>query len=168
MPYPWARGSQTKRKTPDETTSGDGVIDPSIGPIETLSHVKTIHSSGRDGTPISKFPWFSQLAAPCESLRCIHFNVPESGVSAGSVLKHAQRVMNSIFSKHEPCIFKIGFSHNPAWRWANRIYGYKWAPDRWTDMVVLYVKDEPFSPAMLEAALIDKYIGALANAVVSR
>ena len=160
MPFPWTKGIQPKRRAPDELA----VVGMTGDPIETFPRAKCIRSNGRDATAtISSFPWFLQLAAPCEPLGCIHFDVPKTGISAGSVLKHSQRVMNSIFSKHDPCIFKIGFSHDPAWRWTNRIYGYKWAIDGWTNMVVFHVSNEPGSAAMLEAALIDKYIGAPAR-----
>ena len=33
----------------------------------------------------------------------------------------------------------MGFSHDPAWRWGNEMYGYAHAKDRWTNMEVLYI-----------------------------
>ena len=67
--------------------------------------------------------------------------------------------MDAIFRKHDPCIFKVGWTHSPAWRWSNSLYGYDKSRDGWTDMVILYISDEPYGPAMLEATLIDKHFG---------
>lgn len=77
--------------------------------------------------------------------------------TAGSVLKHAKTVLDMLFSKHSPMIFKIGFTHDPIWRWTNHLYGYAHQRDKWTNMVILHQSFEPFGPAMLEAALIDQY-----------
>ncbi len=112
-----------------------------------------------------KLPWYEPLAVPCIKLGCIHFDVPKIGITAGSVFKHSLQVLQSLFSKHDPCIWKIGFTHDPYWRWTNSIYGYKRAVDRWSNMVVLYISDEPYGPAMLEAALIEKYGGDWAEKI---
>ena len=67
-----------------------------------------------------------------------------------------------LFSKHDPMIFKIGYSHNVTWRWSNTLYGYQFdRADKWTKMVILYESTEPFGPAMLEASLIDLYKSTL-------
>lgn len=92
-------------------------------------------------------------------MKCITFQVPKFESTAGSVLKHSQCVLDSLFRKHDPCIFKVGWTHSPAWRWSNSLYGYDKSRDGWTEMVVLYISDEPYSAAMLEAALIDKHFG---------
>ncbi|CAK9117801.1 unnamed protein product [Durusdinium trenchii] len=41
--------------------------------------------------------------------------------------------------------------------WENPVYGYSFARDKWSNMYVVYIADEAYSPAMLEAALIEKY-----------
>ena len=87
----------------------------------------------------------------------ISYKAPQNSLTAGRVLQHSKQVLDMLFRKHAPMIFKIGFTHNPIWRWTNDIYGYAFAVERWTNMVVLYETQEPFSPAMLEAALIDLY-----------
>ena len=69
--------------------------------------------------------------------------------------------MEKLFNEHEPMIWKVGFTHNPAWRWANELYGYAKDIAKWEHMEVLYLSTEPFSAAMLEAALIDKFQGIL-------
>ena len=56
-----------------------------------------------------------------------------------------------------PMIFKIGYTHNPVWRWTNRLYGYVLDKHKYTNMVVMYQSDECRGPAMLEACLIDIY-----------
>ena len=154
MPFPWTRCStDLKRQAPDENDAENN---------ESLSHkskqVKTVRSYGGGA---ATEPWYSHMVGPCQWLDGITFDAPKRGVSAGSVLKHAQRVLDGMFKKQNPCIYKIGFTHSPAWRWTNKLYGYQHAKDGWTNMIVLFVTDEPFSPAMLEAALIEKHFGNL-------
>jgi hypothetical protein len=88
--------------------------------------------------------------------------LPLKVTTAGMVLKHAVQVVETIFESFAPMIFKFGFSSDPKIRWENRRYGYLHERDRWERMVVLYLSPEPWSPAMLEAALIDRYDGTLA------
>ena len=57
-------------------------------------------------------------------------------------------------------MFKVGFTHSPLWRWGNAMYGYGKSKEKWSEMVVIYLAPESNSPAMLEAALIEKYKGA--------
>ena len=91
------------------------------------------------------------------AMGCIRFRLPFLNAVAGGVLRHAIKTLEELFDKHSPMIFKVGFSHDPVWRWANTLYGYHLCRDNWSDMVVLFLSDEPFSVAMLEAALIEKY-----------
>ena len=90
------------------------------------------------------------------AMGCIRFRLPSLNAVAGGVLRHAIKTLEELFDKHSPMIFKVGFSHDPVWRWANTLYGYHLCRDNWSDMVVLFLSDEPFSVAMLEAALIEK------------
>ena len=99
----------------------------------------------------------------CARLGCITFNLPPQGSLAGRVLQHASREMEKLFQDHEPMIWKVGYTHNPAWRWANKMYGYAQDIAKWERMEVLYLSKEPFGPAMLEAMLIDKFQGTLAT-----
>ena len=100
----------------------------------------------------------NDLQEQASALGCIAFKLPKWNVLAGRALVHSVGVMNSLFKKHDPCIFKVGITHNPGWRWSNPIYGYSgsWA-DKWTNMLVFYASDEPHGPSMLESALIEKY-----------
>ena len=88
--------------------------------------------------------------------------LPLKVTTAGVVLKHAVQVVENLFDNWSPMIYKFGFTSNPKVRWENRKYGYAHDRDKWEQMVVLYLSPEPWSPAMLEAALIDRYDGALA------
>lgn len=89
----------------------------------------------------------------------ISFRLPKLGASAGLALDHATKVLESIFAKHEPLIFKIGFTHCPTWRWCNQIYGYQHAMDRWAEMCVFFADDNPHGPSMMEAAMIQRFQG---------
>lgn len=92
---------------------------------------------------------------------CIAFRLPKLGALAGSVLSHAINVIDGLCYRLSPLIFKIGYTHDASWRWGNSLYGYSSAKERWTGMIVFYITSEPFGPAMLEAALIEKYHSAL-------
>ena len=92
-----------------------------------------------------------------QALGTIEFQTPKPNLSAGAVLQHAIRRMEALFSKEEPLIFKVGWTHDPIWRWGNTMYGYKFDRDCWAGMVVLFASHEPHGPAFLEAALIDRY-----------
>ena len=146
MPFPWAK------------SPGPSKLAKQVGPVgrddaQSSRPTKVLRSTA---VKLDEFPWYSDLGRPCQNLECIRFQVPKLGSSAGSVLRHSQTILESIFQKHDPCIFKIGWTHSPAWRWSNKLYGYAGDRDGWGDMVVLFVAHEPYSPAMLEAALIDK------------
>ena len=87
----------------------------------------------------------------------ISFCLPRKSLVAGQVLQHALSVTESLFAEHQPMIFKIGWTHNPIWRWANPLYGYVHDVDPWSNMVVLHISHEAWGPAMLEASLINQY-----------
>ena len=164
MPFPWTRNGNCKRPAPEYPGADTAKIVRSHGMVQEHEVTKPLQINPwpKRGTDLNRMnlciqPWFSNLVLPCDKMGCISFNVTQSGVPAGRVLQHALRVLDGLFAKYAPLIFKIGFTHNPAWRWGNDLYGYKKAQDGWTDMIVLYVSNEHYSPAMLEAALIDKH-----------
>lgn len=93
-----------------------------------------------------------------DSLNFLDYKLPPFGCSAGRVLQHCKRVIQSLFSKHEPMTFKFGYTHCPEWRWSNELYGYQTRDfNKFTNMVILFQSTECYSPGMLEAALIDLY-----------
>ena len=91
------------------------------------------------------------------------YNLPVVGSSAGKVIQHCQRVIQTTIQKIEPATFKVGFSHNPVFRFNNDLYGYKYGKDRFEAMCVLYVSAEPTPAAFLEAALIQLFQGTFPN-----
>lgn len=97
------------------------------------------------------------LSAECDALGCITIDTCDLNAVAGAVLRHAISVLEKLFKREEPLTFKVGFTHNPIWRWTNDIYGYRYAKEKWSNMIILHFAFEPYSPAMLEAALIEKY-----------
>lgn len=107
-----------------------------------------------DATPELK-TMYQQWGTHCPGK--VHFKLPRLGALSGSILRHSSEVMERICHAEYPLIFKIGFTHNPFWRWSNNKYGYAFAPEKWSNMIVLYVSSECHSVSMLEAALIDKY-----------
>ncbi|CAE7227135.1 unnamed protein product [Symbiodinium sp. CCMP2592] len=87
----------------------------------------------------------------------IEWRLAARATTAGGILSHAIHIVNQLLHRHAPMIFKIGFTHNACWRWGNSIYGYQWQREKWEKMCLLHIAEEPFSLAMLEAALINKY-----------
>lgn len=103
-------------------------------------------------------PRLKALATECQTLgQPIRFALCDLNALAGTVLRHCIGFLDRLFAKEEPLIFKIGITHNPQWRWGNKLYGYITEKDKWTEMVIIHYSREPYSPAMLEAALIEKY-----------
>ena len=81
--------------------------------------------------------------------------------TSGGVLRHAIGCFESLHSRFYPMIFKFGMTQNAANRWDNKDFGYRLEKDKWDSMVILFLCPEKFSPAFLEAALIEKYRGFL-------
>ena len=100
------------------------------------------------------------LKSKASSVGAIAFSLPKADCTAGVVLQHSVNVIERIFSKYDPVIFKVGFTHDPAWRWTSHLYGYCFAGEKWSDMIVFHASREACGPAMLEAALIEKYKSA--------
>ena len=153
-PFPWKvpgtdpalQPTHPKRKFSDVSYQNDDAPRPQIPP----------NSYATDG---SVKPWgrLPSLVAESEATGCIAFRHAPEVLSAGKIFKHVIKTIEALFAKHSPMIFKIGWTHDPVWRWSNKLYGYQWARDAWSNMVVLHVSGEPHGPAMLEASLIDKY-----------
>ena len=68
-----------------------------------------------------------------------------------------------LHNKLYPMIFKFGMTHDPVTRWENSSYGYRWEKDKWQGMFILFISPEKYSPAMLEAAMIEKFGGSPAD-----
>ena len=159
-PYPWPRSRSPKRGgSPPHLQSTD---------VKT----STGDTSGSSLTPAMEQSWGIKLRKSSnnlgddedhcdETLGVLRYMLPSPGVTAGRVLHHAKCSVATLLRKNEPMIYKIGYTHDPVWRWSNKLYGYKFAKDRWSHMVVLYQSVEPFGPAMLEACLIDMFKGIL-------
>ena len=93
---------------------------------------------------------------------CLACKLPKPGATAGAVLRHCCNLFESLLLQCKPMTFKFGITHDASFRWHNRRFGYKFARDRFEKMVVCYAASDPYGPAFLEAALIDKYSGPLA------
>lgn len=138
-PFPWSR---TSSATPVSDGSTESAIDDGV-------------TSGSGTSPEHKVG----SNEVCASMDFLDYKLPRRCLTAGGVLQHCKAVVESLFRKHEPMTFKIGFTHNVVFRWCNDLYGYKMSKNKfnYTNMVVLHEASEPGSAAMLEAALIDIY-----------
>ena len=104
-----------------------------------------------------KKPGLQLMIQEAIKIGSIAFRLPKSNAVAGGILRHSICTIDQLFDKFSPMIWKVGFTHNCVWRWANTLYGYSHSQDRWSNMIVLYITRAPQSPAMLEAALIERY-----------
>ena len=93
----------------------------------------------------------------------LSYNLPRVGCSAGQVIQHAQTIIQNTVDRLKPATFKIGFSHNPVWRFNNMLYGYKSGKDRFEHLCVVYVSCDSLPAAFLEAALIQIFQGDFLN-----
>ena len=55
-------------------------------------------------------PKLAEIYQECRATTCISFNLPPRDATAGKALKHAICEVQKLFSKHEPLIFKFGFT----------------------------------------------------------
>ena len=94
-----------------------------------------------------------EIAREAATMPCIAFDLPAPNLSAGRILEHCVKTIDRIYNKWSPIIFKIGWTHNPCFRWGNSLYGYVTEREKWAQMCVLHISHEPFSTAMLEAVL---------------
>lgn len=88
---------------------------------------------------------------------------PKPNMTAGSIIKHCYEVVENLLDKYKPCIYKIGITHCPHFRFDNAMFGYAHERDKWTALVVIYASHESISPAFVEGALIQKYKGNLTS-----
>ena len=80
---------------------------------------------------------------------------------AGQIMKHCHEALDRLLHAQWPCIYKIGYTHDPSWRWHNAVYGYRWENAKWTNLLVIYASSETTSPSFVEAALIQRHKGDL-------
>lgn len=160
-PFPWKR-SQRSHESP--ATSSDtqhfhsGGMVTTEAPLDSNQKMrKKTHSMTEKQLDAS--PRLNALSTQCQTHGPIRFELCHLTASAGAVLRHCIQLLECLFKKEEPLTFKIGFTHNPVWRWSNSIYGYCNSKDKWAEMIIMYYSREPYSAAMLEAALIEKYNG---------
>ena len=85
--------------------------------------------------------------------------LPPKNSTSGRVLDHAKRVIESTDYRFAPMSFKIGFTHDPSFRFHNPTFGYK--KDKYQQMIVLFAHHNPEVAAYLEAALIALHDGSL-------
>jgi hypothetical protein len=154
FPYPWGT-----RPLPSPTSASTNAVERKRG--APLISENELPQKKMDLCCQLQSPKLNDLVSQCETLGCISLKLCKDvfNASAGTILHHSIRVLENLFTREEPLIFKVGFSHNPVWRWKNEIYGYVKAREKWSDMIILHYGKEPFTAAMLEAALIEKYKG---------
>ena len=164
FPFPWA--SSLKNLGPTAVAPSEKVsilqIDSGKRKSEN-SYTRTLHSGTRRcDAYVERYPSLHDLQNKLDKSfpGKIRFQLPQLDALSGSVLRHCINFIDGLIDSLSPVMFKVGFTHSPLWRWGNAMYGYGKSNEKWSEMVVIYLAPEAHSPAMLEAALIEKYKGA--------
>ena len=89
----------------------------------------------------------------------LEYALPFRGARSGQVLQHASKHIQSTLDRLSPMTFKIGFTHDPAFRFRNKTFGYLGDRDRWQGMVVVFASHDPIVTSYVEAALILFFMG---------
>jgi hypothetical protein len=88
---------------------------------------------------------------------CLSMNLPKPNATAGGIIQHAARIFEQLVERHKPLTWKFGITHDAAFRWHNRKFGYKYSKDPFDHMIILYAASNPHGPAFLEAALNQRF-----------
>ena len=160
-PYPWpspgnGHTSQSQKRCQNGTAKSMVLLPKHGVPLDKVHSWLT-----RLPPSLRSVPGLKDVLLEALSMGCIDFRLPPMSSTSGVVLVRAIGCMESMFNRHYPCIFKVGYTHNAVHRWSNSIWGYSSSRDKWSNMCVLYMSEEPFSVSMFEAALIEKYRGIL-------
>lgn len=153
-PFPWRRKESS---TPSASASSSGQKPPcdATNNWELRCHKTTARA--RDQQIPTGSPRLMALTSQCQTHAWLAFKLCDLNASAGKILDHCIRALQTLFQREEPLIFKIGFTHCPLWRWQNDVYGYARSKEKWSNLLVIHYAHEPYTCAMLEAALIEKY-----------
>ena len=89
----------------------------------------------------------------------LSFRLAPKSSTLGQVLQHCRKVIDSFRERLQPCTFKIGFSHDPGFRFYNHTFGYVKDRDGWQGMMVIFCSHDPVVASYVEAAMIQLYIG---------
>ena len=90
----------------------------------------------------------------------LDYDLPRKpGMLPGQIMKHCIGTLDRMLEAQKPCIYKVGFTHNPHWRMHNPMYGYALDVAKWEKLVVIYASTETTSPSFVEAALIQRQKG---------
>lgn len=91
----------------------------------------------------------------------LNYKLPKKGAVAGQILKHVYTTLENHLDRHKPSIYKIGYTHNPVWRFYNSQYGYCKNVEGWEGMTIVFAADNTIAPAFVEAATIQRHLGLL-------
>ena len=90
---------------------------------------------------------------------CLSYRLPPKKCLAGRIMRHCFETVESVIERHQPLIFKVGYTHCAHARYYNSKFGYVHNKDKWEHLLVLYAAGETTSPAFVEAALIQHFKG---------
>ena len=109
----------------------------------------------------------STLSCP-RTAQCFHdieederlsFRLAPISSTSGQVLQHCRRIIESFCERLKPCTFKVGFTHDPGFRFYNHTFGYVRDRDGWQGMMVIFCSHDPVVTSYVEAAMIQVFLG---------
>lgn len=89
----------------------------------------------------------------------ITYDLCQKGALPGRVLKHVFGAIDKYRKAARPCIFKVGLTHDPVFRFTNDKFGYIHAKPPWDGMKVVFCSYESISTSYVEAAAIQRFMG---------
>ena len=164
-PFPWE--SKPKRVRSCAFADSNAVPFQNL-PLESDHHDKQLGTSGlntyldyedqylRYGD-LKSLPRSQDVFRNIEKDPVLSLRLPRPNATAGKVLEHACCTFERLLSENKPMSFKFGITHDPAKRWHNHVFGYRFSKDRFDFMMILFAASNPHGPSFLEAALIQKY-----------
>ena len=164
FPFPWASSLKNPGPTAVAPSTKVSILQIDSGKRKSENFdARTLHSgTWRFDAYVDRYPSLHDLLKNLDKSfpGKVRFQLPQLDALSGSVLRHCINFIDGLIDSLSPVMFKVGFTHNPLWRWGNAMYGYGKSNEKWSEMVVIYLAPEAHSPTMLEAALIEKYKGA--------
>lgn len=95
----------------------------------------------------------------------LSFRLAPKSSTSGQVLQHCRRCIEAFCERLKPCTFKVGFTHDPGFRFYNHTFGYVKDRDGWQGMMIIFCSHDPVVASYVEAAMIQVFLGNLSRIV---
>ena len=142
--------------------TGPDSIDPAG--VASHHHRARQRSDWREvlGTDVLSLPRTRACFEQIEQDPFLAYRLPKKpSMLPGQILKHCYEVVDNVLDSQSPCIYKVGLTHDPRFRYHSQKFGYRHELDKWEKMIVLHASIECVSCGYIEAAIIHRQWGFL-------